>query len=153
MKTDLHKELQNRAENYLFNKGYWICGQEVRMPIGVCDAWGLMASSYSKDNGYDAMAIEVKISRGDFHSKSQKYKENFSLPLGNYQYILCPSGLIFPDECHKEWGLLWWNGKTIINKKKAPKIEMTAQQKLDVIIYFLDNRANINRPKLTPSKT
>lgn len=143
MKNGLHKELQDRAEIYLYNKGYWICGQEIPMPVGVCDAWGM-----SRANTYDAMAIEVKISRTDFRSRSQKYKEFSSFPLGNYQYVLCPSGLITPEECHIEWGLLWWDGKKMLNKKKAPKMEMTAQQKLEVLIYFLNNGVNFNRPKL-----
>ena len=94
------------------------------------------------------MAIEVKISKSDFRSRSQKYKEFSSFPLGNYQYILCPKGLILPEECHYEWGLLWWDGKRMINKKKAPRIEMTASQKLDVLIYFLNNGMNVNRPRL-----
>jgi len=149
MKSKLHQELQDKAENYLYNKGYWICGQEVPMPLGICDAWG-MKREYGCEG--ETMAIEVKISRTDFRSRSQKYKEFSSTPLGNYQYVLCPSGLIQPEECHKEWGLLWWNGERIINKKKAPSIEMTAQQKLDVLIYFLNNGSNVNRPKLMPSQ-
>lgn len=149
-KSDLHSELQNKAQAYLYNKNFWICGQEVPMPLGVCDAWG-MKRSYTHEK-YETMAIEVKVSRSDFRSRSQKYKEFSSTPLGNYQYVLCPAELIQPHECHEEWGLLWWTGKTILNKKKAPTIEMTAQQKLDVIVYFLNNGANVNRPKLIPTQ-
>ena len=147
MKKKLHSELQDRAKTYLYNKGYWICGVEVPMPVGICDAWGMMRAGE-----FETMAIEIKVSRKDFHSKSQKYKEISSCPLGNYQYVLCPSGLILPEECHEEWGLLWWNGKRIVNKKKAPKIEMTAQQKLDVLVYFLNNGINVNRPRLMPTQ-
>ena len=153
MKSKLHLELQDRAKTYLYNKGYWICGVEVPMPVGICDAWGMKREFIlNRQDGYDAMAIEVKISRSDFRSKSQEYKENTPTPLGNCQYILCPSGIIFPDECHAEWGLLWWTGKVILNKKKAPKLKMTAQQKLDVLFYFLNNGMNVNRPKLMPTQ-
>lgn len=151
MKSTLHQELQNRAETYLRNKGYWIVGQEVPMPVGVCDVWGLNHSSsyWNGGNGnFDAMAIEVKVSRGDHRSLSQKYKENSIFRLGNYQYILCPKGLIQPNEVHKDWGLLWWSGKKIVNKKEAPKVEMSAEDKLRVIISFLENAVNLHRPKL-----
>ncbi len=146
MRSDLHKELQDKADYYLLNKGYWICGQEVPMPLGICDAWGMSRSSITMLT----MGIEVKVSRTDFRSRSQKYKEFSSTPLGNYQYVLCPSGMIAPEEAHREWGLLWWTGERIINKKKAPLIEMSAQQKLDVLIYFLNNGTNEHRPKLIP---
>ena len=117
------------------------------MPVGICDAWGMRRATYGSE-GYDAMGIEVKVSKQDFRSKSQIYKEVSSTPLGNYQYILCPSNLILGEECHKEWGLLWWNGERMINKKKAPRLEMSAQQKLDVLLYFLNNGMNEKRPKL-----
>lgn len=145
MKSDLHSKLQNIAENYSINKGYWICGQEVPMPVGICDVWGMSR----KDNG-ESIAIEVKVSRTDFRSRSQIYKETSSFNLGNYQYVLCPQGMIQPNEVHKEWGLLWYNEAKdrIINKKKAPILEMTAQQKLDILLYFLNNGTNVKRPLL-----
>lgn len=146
MKSQQHQELQDKAKNYLHNKGYWICGTEVPMPVGVCDAWGM--SRAGAGSMYETMAIEVKVSRTDFRSRSQKYKEFSSFPLGNYQYVLCPKGLILPQECHSEWGLLWRDKGRIVNKKKAPRMEMTAEQKLKVLIYFLNNGANVHRPKL-----
>lgn len=151
MISDLHKELQHKAEAYLRNKGYWICGQEVPMPPGVCDAWGMRRSSGYSDGNYHAMAIEVKVSRTDFRSRSQKFKEISSFPLGNVQYVLCPANMIQPHEVHKEWGLLWWSGTKIVNKKRAPEIEMTAAQKLQVLIHFLENGVNEHRP-LLPSQ-
>lgn len=141
MKSELHSELQYVGERYLKNKNYWIVGQEVRMPVGICDVWGMKSDQ-------EAMAIEVKISRGDFKSHSQKYKETTSFNLGNYQYILCPSGLISPEECHSDWGLLWWSGKKIINKKQALRVNMTSDEKLSTILYFLDNDVNPKRPLL-----
>jgi len=142
MRSELHKQLQGVAKNYLLNKAYWICGQEVPMPQGICDAWGM------KHFDLETMAIEVKVSRPDFHSLSQKCKESSSSVLGNYQYILCPQGLIGAKECHDKWGLLWFENGRIINKKKAPFLSMTAEQKLDVLIHFLFNGVNEKRPKL-----
>lgn len=143
MKSDLHSKLQDIAEVYSMNKGYWLCGQEVPMPVGICDVWGM-----SRRDNYETMAIEVKVSRTDFRSPSQIYKETSSFNLGNYQYVLCPKDMIQPHEVHEQWGLLWWNGKRIINKKKAPKLEMTDTEKLRVLLYFLHNGSNQKRPKL-----
>ena len=36
----------------------------------------------------------------------------------------------------------------MVNKKKAVRVDMTAQQKLEVLIYFLNNGMNVHRPKL-----
>lgn len=152
-KSNLHAQLQSHGANYLYNKGFWICGEEVPMPVGICDVWGMSRSAYQTDGeSYPTMAIEVKVSRSDFRSRSQKYKEVSSFPLGNYQYVLCPAELIQPHECHEEWGLLWEKDGKTINKKRAPRMEMTAHQKLDVLIYFLNNGANVNRPKLMPTQ-
>src|SRR3990167_1588860 len=128
----LHKELKHRAAIYLLNKGYWICGEEVPMPVGICDAWGM------KRWDKDTMAIEVKVSRADFRSASQRYKETSGFILGNHQYILCPDNLIHSIDVHPSWGLLWWNGSRMVNKKKAMRVEMTAENKLDTLQYFLN---------------
>ena len=141
--SELHKELKYRATCYLLNKGYWICGAEVPMPVGICDAWGM------QHWGKDSMAIEVKISVADFRSRSQRYKEASQFILGNKQYVLCQAGLIQPEQLHNQWGLLWWQNGRMVNKKKAPHLEMTAEQKLDVIQYFLNNGMNPKRPLLT----
>lgn len=146
MKSNLHKELQSIARNYAITKTFWLCGEEVPMPLGICDVWGM-----SRSKALNTIAIEVKISKSDFRSRSQKYKEAHPTPLGNYQYVLCPAELIQPEQIHHEWGLLWWNGERIINKKSAPFLEMTAEQKLQILLYFLNNGRNIKRPKFIES--
>ena len=94
------------------------------------------------------MAIEVKVSRKDFRSNSQKYKEA-STNMGhiaNYCYVFCPANLIQPEEVDPLWGLLWYEeGKRIINKKKAVFVEMSDRQKLAIIISFLSS--GVNKPK------
>ena len=141
MKSTKHSELQTIGRGYLLQKNYWICGEEVPMPRGICDVWGM-----SRCNNYETMAIEVKISRPDFRSRSQQGKE-FGSDLANYHYILCPAGLIQPEEVHEKWGLLWEVNGKIKNKKKSPFIEITAEDKLKVLIYFLNNGQNKNRPR------
>lgn len=138
-KSDLHNTLQKKARDYMRVKSYWINALEMPMPLGVCDVWGL-----SRSQNYETMLIEVKISKSDFHSRSQRYKENNSENLANRCYILSPTNLIKPEEVHEEWGLLWWNGKRIVNKKQAKFIEITDRQKLEILIHFLSS--GINNP-------
>jgi len=147
MKGDLHSKLQHIGQNYLLGKTFWICGQEVPMPLGICDVWGM-----SRSLDWKTMAIEVKTSRPDFRSVSQKIKETALSPLGNFQYILCPAGLIMPHEVHPRWGLLWFEGDRLRNKKRAPELEMTAEEKLNILFYFLQNGWNEKRPKLSEIK-
>ena len=142
MKSKLHSKLQERALDYLGGKSYWVKAIEMPCTVGIIDAWGM-----SRANKYETMAIEVKVSRGDHRSRSQKYKESYSGRIANQCYILCPAGLIQPEDVNQYWGLLWYvEGKKLINKKKAIKLEMTAHQKLETIIHFLSS--GINQPKL-----
>lgn len=148
MKTDAHTQLQHIGRNYAVGKSYWICGEEVPLHGGICDVWGM-----SRALDFRTIAIEVKISRGDFRSQSQKDKEYATQNghvLANEQYILCQEGLISPLEVAEGWGLLWYDfkQKRVVNKKRAPVLEMTAERKLQVLLYFLSNGINLKRPLL-----
>lgn len=144
MKSDLHQKLQERAREYLLNQSYWITA--IEMPsVGICNVWGL-----SRSLGYITKAVEVKVSKQDFRSRSQKYKEAniFVNPLANTNFILCPANLIQPNDVKVGWGLLWWNGKRIVNKKQAKFIEQTDRQKLEILINLLENRVNNPQSRL-----
>ena len=152
MKSDLHTQLQHIGKNYAISKSYWICGEEVPMHGGICDVWGM-----SRALNLRTLAIEVKVSRQDHRSQSQKDKEyatNNGKPMGNEQYILCQAGLISPAEVAENWGLLWYDFKKqrIVNKKRAPLLEMSADRKLEVLLYFLNNGRNHKRPLLQENK-
>ena len=145
MKSKLHSELQEKARCYLLNKSYWITNVEVDCGYyGIYDVWGMK----SEVGNFETMGIEVKISRADF--KNNKYKEAKTEKridvAANRNYILCPTGLIQKDEVHREWGLLWFNGKRIRNVKKADFIEMTDKKKLAILIKFLCSKLNKNNP-------
>lgn len=140
--TKLHRELQEKAIDYLYNKSYWITRMECPVPIGYCDVWGIKSNA----GDYETIAIEVKISRNDFLSRSSKYKQ-LSNSMANRHYFLCPTGLIKPDEIKPEWGLLWWDGEGRINNKKQAKfIEMTDRQKLWILVQFLSSKLNKINP-------
>lgn len=154
MKSELHSKLQDKAEQYLLNKSYWVCSTEMPTPVGIIDCWGM-----SRASNYNTMAIEVKVSRSDFKNKRQGWKLRQVENIANECYLLCPFGLIQPEEVcgdWENWGLLWYRERTdeifsvranwLENKKKAKYVEMTDKNKLKILINFLYNRVNIVIP-------
>lgn len=140
----LHKELKERAYNYIWNKGYRIAKQEmVAGYYGIYDAWGMNYSSYY------TIGIEVKISRADFKAthrlKNYKLENAGKLNWGgaNENYYLCPAGLIQPEETGI-YGLLWFNGKRFVNKKKPMYINISLKAKLDQMMDFLEPKPHDN---------
>ena len=141
MKSKLHQKLQNKAMNYLLAKSYWVRAIEMPTSAGIIDVWGM-----SRSLDFATSAIEVKVSRNDFRSKSQKWKNHNARMIANTCYILCPYGLIRPDEVHPDWGLLWYReGQNIINKKQPKFNKMSDRKKLGTLIYFLSS--GLNQPK------
>lgn len=145
MKSELHQKLQDRAKEYLLSKSYWIKAMEMPTPIGIIDCWGI-----SRSKNFDTCAIEVKVSRSDYRSKSQKYKEYNSTSIAERCLILCPANLIKENEVNVGWGLLWYYGdEERLRLVKHPlKLAMTDRSKLEILIHFLSNGLNNNSPKL-----
>lgn len=157
MESKLHKELKDRAIKYMFDKSYWLTRPEVDCGYyGRYDVWGIKSS-------LDTMGIEVKVSRADF--KNNRWKEHrldfgvkqpkifdgilpdvnaLDIIPANENYILCPSGMLNPDEIHPKYGLLWFDGNRLVNKKKAEFIEMTDKRKLLTVMLFLSSKQNSN---------
>ena len=149
MKSNLHQELQNKVENYLLNNAYWIIRQEAQTLGGISDVWGI------RHIDYKTMNIEVKVSKADYRSHSQKYKEHNSGAIANKNFILCPKWLIMPKEINPYWGLLWYDEKTdrIQNMKQPTELEQTDLQKLETLIHFLYNGVNRNQLTINPQRS
>ena len=147
MKSSLHQRLQHKGLEYLMNKNYWVRAMEMPTSVGIIDCWGI-----SNANNYETMAIEVKISRGDYRSRSQKYKEFSAQNIANYCYILCPEYLVGEYHDSPKWGILWYNEKTnrLRLVRKPERYEMDDRQKLAIMIHFFENRQN-NTQKLLDS--
>jgi len=137
-KSDLHLQLQYKALNYLQNKQYWVKAIEMPTPDGIIDAWGI-----SNVNNYETAAIEVKVSRNDYKSRSQKYKEFSAENIANYCYLLCPVGMINNNES-LNWGILWYYEKSdrLRLVRKPTRFEMTDKAKLAVMIHFFYSGLN-----------
>ena len=141
MKSDLHKKLQYKGCEYLLNKNYWIKTMEMPSPVGIIDVWGISNASFPR---YETMAIEVKVSRADYHSRSQKYKEFSASNIANYCYILCPEFMVGEVADSPKWGILWYSEKTgrLRLVRKPQRFEMTAEQKLAIMVNLFENRQN-----------
>ncbi len=141
MKSNLHQKLQYKGCEYLLNKGYWVRTMEMPTSVGIIDVWGIKNSSYPD---FETMAIEVKVSRADYHSRSQKYKEFSAENIANHCYILCPEYLVGSVNDSPKWGILWWNEKNNRLKlvRKPERFEMTDRQKLAIMVNLFENRAN-----------
>jgi len=139
MKSDLHQHLQYKGKEYLLNKGFWVRTMEMPTPVGIIDVWGI-----KNHLTHETVAIEVKVSRNDFRSRSQKYKERLAYHIANYCYILCPEYLVGEVHDCPEWGIIWHNEKTNRLKvvRKPTRLEQTDKDKLSVMIALFHNRAN-----------
>ncbi len=104
MSKSQYRELCEKAAHWLSNsKGCRVvliernsgqCGEEP-------DAIGWTPQGYS-------YLIEVKVSHSDFNADKYKpHRQNPDIGMGQSRSILCPKGLIQPDECPEGWGLLY----------------------------------------------
>ena len=157
MESDLHKKLKQKAVEYLLNKSYYISDTEISCGYyGIYDAWGI-------NSKHDTIGIECKVSKADFKNnrfkearldwgiEEVKFKNNgvvcdvlvqeavsaVDIVPANQNYILCPAGLLFPSDIHPKYGLLWFNGERLVNKKKPETIPMTDKKKVGILIGIL----------------
>lgn len=61
-----------------------------------------------------SVLIECKMSRADFFADKKKiFRRKQSMGVGNYRIILCPAGLIQPEEVYENWGVAWVKGNRV----------------------------------------
>ena len=84
------------------------------------------------------------LSRGDYRSRSQKYKEFSAENIANYCYILCPEFMVGEVNDSPKWGILWYSEKTnrLRLVRKPERFEMTDRQKLAIMVNLFENRMN-----------
>jgi hypothetical protein len=109
------------------------------------DAW-VMKKSWAKPL---VTVYEIKVSRSDFMGDE---KWRYYLPFCNEFYFVCPTGLILPNECPPEAGLLYVSktGGKLFKKKKPSYREVEIPDSL--FRYVLFSRAQIQREYLPESK-
>ncbi|OEU66205.1 MAG: hypothetical protein BA863_09185 [Desulfovibrio sp. S3730MH75] len=122
-----HTDLTFRAEKWLVNsvgcnfafRDLGSHNAEIPDAIGWRDGWA-------------SHLVECKTSRSDFLADKKKwFRRNPDMGMGMYRYMMCPKGMIKPEEVPEGWGLLYVLPKTIRKVKKAEtqknnhKAEMT----------------------------
>jgi hypothetical protein len=88
------------------------------------------------------VGYEIKVSRSDFKGDNKMFTY---LPLVHKLYLVCPKGLIQPEELPLEIGLMWYNPekKTLTYKKKTPAREIEIST--DMLLYIIYSRLEHDR--------
>ena len=86
----------------------WVTVEIVTVAAENTDVWGF--------DGFYSTVIEVKTSRADFLADKKKRCRNINedFQTGNMRWYLCPEGLVRSDELPDGWGLLYWDGKSVV---------------------------------------
>lgn len=138
--SKIHKELKDKACQYLLNQSYRLARVEKECGYyGVSDAWGIdYQRLYTK-------IIEVKVSRADFYADKFKRHKALQFPPAEEIYYLCPYGLIQPEEVGNAHGLLWYKDGRLLSRKRAPFLKVTIETKLRILIDFLEANTTFKR--------
>lgn len=97
-----------------------------------------------------ATGYEIKVSRGDF---MQDKKWHGYLDYCNEFYFVCPTGLIKPEECPDQAGLMYVSktGTRLFRKKKAPFRHLSIPKPL--YMYVLMYRVRIDKERHNETTT
>lgn len=84
-----------------------------------------VAFSLYPSTGLEMIGFEIKVSRSDFLNEMKNpSKANDIMKFCDRWYLVCPKGMVLPDELPKTWGLLEVGQEGRIYKKKiAPPLE------------------------------
>lgn len=107
MPSALHDEQARLGAKWLKRQGFAVVATELKV-LGVAeevDAIGFRSQC--------SAVIESKISRSDFRADEKK-PHRAAGGLGLYRFYICPVGLIQPAELPAKWGLLYADGKKVI---------------------------------------
>jgi len=134
-----HDDLVGRAEKWLLkSKGCGFAFSDLRTVNNETpDAIGFKSGM--------SILVEVKVSRGDFHSDKKKiFRRNPSLGMGMYRFFLCPKGLINKEDLPEKWGLLWVNENGIIRQQVGPKGNIWSSFGMDFMFTERNTQAEMS---------
>lgn len=126
-----HEELRIRAVRWLTNSRN--CGvvlSEIHsLTVEIPDAVGWQSSL--------SILVECKVSRSDFQRNKHKAHERAGRGVGQERYILCPKGMIQPEEMQDGWGLLWASGRQIHEVVKPTRREPCREDEIIMLVSAL----------------
>lgn len=149
---DIHKHLKRLALYWLKEKVADLVANEVEFAnaYSVADAVGLNLKRR------EVRVIEVKVTKSDFLRDKKLFGDKTSYFLhAHYSYIMCPTGVIQPDEVPYGYGLLWVDEYDKIEMVKKPikntgklktlfdtTLRRTARALTNTFLYHQENREN-----------
>jgi len=116
-KPDLHDTLVRKASTWLRKQG---CGVVVTDSIQAITPSGERPDAIGWRDGLSVL-IECKASRSDF--LADRHKPFRVVPeegMGDWRFMLCPEGLIAPEELPSGWGLLYLSGQRVCSISGVP---------------------------------
>lgn len=111
-------------KHYSSKRGEWAFFAELRVGTGFTqkhheqrlDAWAI---NLYPSTGHNAIAFEVKVSRGDFRRELRDPAKRYSaLMVSNLYYFVTPVGLVDPDEVPDLCGLMEVDEDGVVNTVK-----------------------------------
>lgn len=114
---DVHKHLKKLALYWLKSVVTDVVANEVdfKNAYSVADAVGCNLKRK------EVRVIEVKATKGDFLRDKKLFGEKTSYFLhAHYSYIMCPTGIIQPDELPHGYGLIWVDEYDNLTVEKKP---------------------------------
>ncbi len=103
-----HTRLVGLGERWLRRQGFSVVATELSALActEIPDVVGFRA--------HCSAVVEVKVSRADFFADAKKgHRRPGARSVGTYRFMLCPLGMVEPDEIPAGWGLLEADGASV----------------------------------------
>lgn len=107
MPSDLHETLSAQGVKWFKRQGFGVIAADLAA-MGCRERADVIAF-----RSQCSAVMEAKASRGDFLSDAKKPERKVG-GVGLYRFYICPPGMIQPDELPSGWGLLYGDGKKVI---------------------------------------
>jgi hypothetical protein len=115
--TTLHKKLVAKGATWLRKQG---CGVVITDSIQAITRNGERPDVIGWRENVSIL-LECKASRADFLKDFAKpFREDPAKGVGDWRFYLCPENIIKPDELPDGWGLLLFNGRSVVVAAGVP---------------------------------
>lgn len=108
MPSELHEALSAQGVKWFKRQGFGVIAADLAA-LGCRERADVIAF-----RSQCSAIMEAKASRADFLVDAKK-PERKAGGVGLYRFYICPPGVIKPDELPKGWGLLYGDGRQVID--------------------------------------
>lgn len=115
--SETHKHLKNVALHFLKSKVTdLICAE-----VDFVNSWSIADAVGLNFKRKEVRVVEVKATKADFTRDTKLFDPKTSYFYhAHYSYIMCPTGVIKPEEIPHGYGLLWVNENDVVEVIKKP---------------------------------